>query len=74
MIDASKIEGIYVPSLYDVEYNEDGTLKSNARVVYVTDENKDTVSLDIAIDNSGAQPIVGIQNILTALKKGYEKN
>ncbi len=55
-------------------YNEDGTLKSNARVVYVTDENKDTVSLDIAIDNSGAQPIVGIQNILTALKKGYEKN
>ncbi|MBQ9550161.1 MAG: TIGR03960 family B12-binding radical SAM protein [Lachnospiraceae bacterium] len=25
--EASKIEGMYVPSLYDVEYNEDGTLK-----------------------------------------------
>ncbi len=24
----AKIEGIYVPSLYDVEYNEDGTIKS----------------------------------------------
>ena len=23
----SKIEGIYVPSLYDVTYNEDGTIK-----------------------------------------------
>lgn len=25
---AAKIEGVYVPSLYDVEYNEDGTIKS----------------------------------------------
>ena len=25
---ASQIEGFYVPSLYDVEYNEDGTIKS----------------------------------------------
>lgn len=25
---AAKIEGIYVPSLYDVEYNSDGTIKS----------------------------------------------
>lgn len=25
---ASQIEGVYVPSLYDVEYNEDGTIKS----------------------------------------------
>ena len=24
---ASKIEGIYIPSLYDVTYNEDGTVK-----------------------------------------------
>lgn len=27
---ASHIEGVYVPSLYDVEYNEDGTIKSFA--------------------------------------------
>lgn len=26
--DAAKIEGVYVPSLYDTEYNEDGTLKA----------------------------------------------
>ncbi len=26
--EASKIKGVYVPSLYDVEYNEDGTLKA----------------------------------------------
>ncbi|MEE1505059.1 MAG: TIGR03960 family B12-binding radical SAM protein, partial [Acutalibacteraceae bacterium] len=28
LIAASKIEGIYVPSLYSIEYNEDGTIKS----------------------------------------------
>lgn len=27
LIEASKIEGVYVPSLYDVSYNEDGTIK-----------------------------------------------
>ncbi len=53
-------------------YNEDGTLKSNARVIYVTDKNKDTVTMDVAISKAGPEPIVGIQNILTALKKGYE--
>jgi len=25
---AAKIEGVYVPSLYDIDYNEDGTIKS----------------------------------------------
>lgn len=28
LIRASQIEGCYVPSLYDIDYNEDGTLKS----------------------------------------------
>lgn len=28
LVRASKIEGIYVPSLYDVQYNEDSTIKS----------------------------------------------
>ena len=27
LIDAAKIEGVYVPSLYDISYNEDGTVK-----------------------------------------------
>ena len=26
--EAAKIEGVYVPSLYDIEYNEDGTIKA----------------------------------------------
>ncbi len=28
LIDAAKIEGVYVPSLYDISYNEDGTVKA----------------------------------------------
>ncbi|MBR3766965.1 MAG: TIGR03960 family B12-binding radical SAM protein [Clostridia bacterium] len=28
LIDAAKIPGVYVPSLYDITYNEDGTVKS----------------------------------------------
>ena len=28
LIEAAKIEGVYVPALYDVEYNNDGTIKS----------------------------------------------
>lgn len=27
LIEAAKIEGVYVPSLYDIAYNEDGTIK-----------------------------------------------
>ena len=34
-------------------YNADGTLKSNARVIYVTEDNFDTISLDLK-DKSGA--------------------
>lgn len=33
LIKAAKIEGVYVPSLYNVDYNEDGTIKSIASVV-----------------------------------------
>ena len=28
LAEAAKIEGVYVPSLYDISYNEDGTIKS----------------------------------------------
>ena len=28
LLEAAKIKGIYVPSLYDIEYNEDGTIKA----------------------------------------------
>ena len=53
-------------------YNDDGTLKSNARVLYITNTNKDTVTMNVQISKNGPEPITGLQNILTALKKGYE--
>ena len=52
-------------------YNPDGTLKSGAVVIYVTNENKDTVSLEMRTDKSKTETKVGIQNILLGLKKGY---
>ena len=46
-------------------YNDDGTLKANAKVLYVTDENKNTVTLTY-----GSKTVTGIGNILnTAGKK-----
>ena len=53
-------------------YNDDGTLKSDARVIYVTNDTKDTVTLKIQTGKSTYQDMVGVQNILTGLKKGYE--
>lgn len=41
-------------------YNEDGTLKQSANVIYVTDANKDSVELN---------GVKGLQNILDAQKK-----
>ena len=54
-------------------YNDDGTLKSDAVVLYVTESTKDTVSMDVVTDSKGTTTATtGIQNILTAYKKGYE--
>ena len=54
-------------------YNADGTLKSDAVVLYVTESTKDTVSMDVVTSSKGATTATtGIQNIFNALKKGYE--
>lgn len=54
-------------------YNEDGTLKDNAVVLYITEETKDSVTMDVATSSSGATTNgIGIQNILNLYKKGYE--
>ena len=54
-------------------YKADGTLKSGAVVLYVTESTKNTVSLDVVTSSKGATTAcTGLQNILTALKKGYE--
>lgn len=54
-------------------YNADGTLKENAVILYVTEGTKDTVSLDVVTSSKGATTAaVGLQDILTAFKKGYD--
>lgn len=44
-------------------YNDDGTLKSNAKVLYVTDANKNTVS----ISSSDGTTVTGIGHILNSV-------
>lgn len=52
-------------------YNNDGTLKTGARVLYVTKDNAKTVTCDVVYDKKGKkQTFTGIQNILYAYQKG----
>lgn len=54
-------------------YKTDGTLKSGAVVLYVTELTKNTIKLDVVTSSKGAvTECVGLQNILTAFKKGYD--
>lgn len=54
-------------------YNEDGTLKNNAVVLYITENTKNSVSMDVVTSSKGATTTAkGLQNILTAYKKGYD--
>ena len=54
-------------------YNDDGSLKANAVVIYVNNNNKDTVKAKIKSSSSGSMTeCIGVENILTAIKKGYE--
>ena len=55
-------------------YNEDGTLKDNAIVLYLTEETKDTMTLDVVTSNKGETTQgTGIVEILSLYKKGYDK-
>jgi pectate lyase len=54
-------------------YNDNGTLKSNAQVVYVTAETAQTVTLDVIVNSKGKiQTATGIGQILTLRQKGYD--
>lgn len=54
-------------------YNDDGTLKDGAQVLYVTSETAQTVTLDVKINSSGrVQTGVGIGEILQLRQKGYD--
>ncbi|HAO09350.1 MAG TPA: pectate lyase [Chryseobacterium sp.] len=51
-------------------YNLDGTLKANAVILYITQNNKNTVSLNVT--GATTNPCVGLQTILDGFKKGYD--
>ncbi len=56
-------------------YNDDGTLKENANVVYITNSNVDTVQLNVKTGSKDTNitSCTGITEILLAYKKNYEK-
>ncbi len=55
-------------------YNDDGTLKSGAKVLYVTGKNARTVTCDVVTNSNGtAQTFTGLQAILDARQKGYDR-
>lgn len=53
-------------------YNNDGTLKTGARVLYVTANNAADVTLEMAVGSGKTETRKGLQNILQAYEKGIE--
>ncbi len=54
-------------------YNANGTLKANAEVIYITDQNKETVSFAVkTASNGNTTASTGLQAIIKSLEKGYE--
>ncbi|MFB9324981.1 pectate lyase [Paenibacillus aurantiacus] len=55
-------------------YNDNGTLRNGAQVVYITSNTAKTVTLDVKINSSGGlQKAVGLGEILSLRQKGYDK-
>lgn len=54
-------------------YNADGSLKSGAVVVYVSNNTKNTVTADVVTNSKGTKTTCkSFQGILNCMKKGYE--
>lgn len=51
-------------------YNADGTVKNNAVILYITEQTKNTVSLNVT--GATTNPCVGLQTILDGYKKGQD--
>ncbi|MEL1253960.1 T9SS type A sorting domain-containing protein [Flavobacterium sp. DGU38] len=51
-------------------YKADGTPKDGAVILYISQNTKNTISMDIT--GASANPCVGLQNILYAIKKGKD--
>lgn len=54
-------------------YNDDGTLKSNAVVLYLTEDTKNTMTMSVQTAASKFTDCTGIGEILSAMQKGYEQ-
>ena len=54
-------------------YKNDGTLKDNAKVLYVWADNAKTITMDVQTNNKGGVTTgTGLQDIVTLYQKGYE--
>ncbi len=54
-------------------YNDDGTLKSDAKVFYVTADTAKTITTDVITSSKGTSTtFTGMQAIITAKQKGYD--
>ena len=54
-------------------YNNDGTLKSDAKVLYITASTAKTVSTEVITgDKNKKQTVTGLQAIIDAYQKGYD--
>ena len=54
-------------------YNNDGSLKSGARVLYITNDNFNTVSMEMVANNKGGkETFVGLGEIFKAKQKGFD--
>ena len=51
-------------------YKSDGTPKENAVILYITENTKNTISMDVT--GANANPCVGLQTILEGFKKGHD--
>ena len=55
-------------------YNDNGTLRPGAQVIYITAATAKTVTLNVITNNKGAvTPSVGLKAILANRQKGYDK-
>lgn len=55
-------------------YNDDGTVPSNAQVIYVTKDTVNTVTLDVITNSKGTTTTcTGLSDILAKRQKGYDK-
>lgn len=56
-------------------YNDDGTVASNAEILYITASNVNTVTEDVVTNAKGTKTTcTGLVNILAGRQKGYDKS